>query len=273
MANPSITVLMSLYQKERPEFLRAALESVSEQTLPPQEVVMILDGPITPELQAVLDESKHWLPQLVVYPQAKNRGLGPALAVGVKLAKNDLIARMDTDDIMRADRLALQVQQFQNDPALAICGSTISEFSGEPNHVLGRRSVPESNAAIRSFSKRRNPFNHMTVMFQRQAVLAAGNYRAVAGFEDYDLWARMLKRGAKAYNIQEDLVAARTGADMIARRGGWHYLTAGLRGRYLIYREGLGHLNDFLFVSAVHIVVSLMPASLREWFYQKKLRQ
>lgn len=273
MRTAPLTVLLSLYKKESPDYLRASLKSIAAQTLQPQEVVMILDGPITDALEEALAESRSWLPQLHVYPQPTNQGLGPALAIGVKVAQHDLIARMDTDDIMRQDRLMLQYQQFVSNPQLAICGSNISEFVDEPSHVVGRRTVPESNEAIREFSKRRNPFNHMTVMFRRTAVLSAGNYRSVKSFEDYELWARMLKQGAEAYNIQDDLVFARTGGDMISRRGGWQYLKAGLVGRYRVYREGLGGLGDFVFVSGVHVVISLMPPKVREWFYQKKLRQ
>lgn len=273
MGTAPITVLMSLYKKESPDHLRTALKSIAKQTLQPEEVIMILDGPITAPLQQVLSASQAWLPQLHIYPQATNQGLGPALAIGVKLARCELIARMDTDDIMEADRLALEYREFELRAGLDICGSTISEFVEDPANIVGRRIVPETNDEIREFSKRRNPFNHMTVMFKKDAVLKAGNYHSVKSFEDYELWARMLKQGSEAYNIQKDLVLARTGADMISRRGGWKYLIEGLGGRYRVYREGLGNFGDFVFVSGVHIVISVMPGKMREWFYHKKLRQ
>ena len=178
---------------------------------------------------------------------------------------------MDTDDVMRADRLELQYRQFESDERLSICGSNIREFEGKVGHVIGHRVVPETNEQIRSFSRRRNPFNHMAVMYKRNAVLAAGNYQTMPGFEDYYLWARMLKAGSKGFNIQEDLVSARVGLDMYARRGGLKYLWPGIRGRFYIYQAGLGNLSDFLIVSCVHIVVSLMPNNLRGWLYAKKL--
>lgn len=266
-----ISVLMSLYIKEQPEFLKASLASISHQSLPPDEVVVVLDGPITPALQQVLDEYKGVIPGLTLLPQKQNQGLGVALAIGVKACHNSLIARMDTDDIMASNRLERQAYQFQVQPSLGICSSNIVEFDGQIDHVVGHRELPESNQAIRQFSRRRNPFNHMAVMFRRDAVLAAGNYQPLNGFEDYYLWARMLKRGTTAYNIQESLVYARTGANMYARRGGTAYLLAGVKGRYHVYRAGLGTLPDFLLVVTIHIIVSLMPNRLRGWLYRKKL--
>ncbi len=268
----AISVLMSLYVKERPEYLRQSLTSIFRQTLLPDEIVVVLDGPITKALQAVLDDFSRQTQRLHVLPQAINRGLGKSLAVGVEACQYELIARMDTDDIAEPTRLAEQYSEFIADSELVICGTNIAEFDGNIDHVIGRRHLPENDAEIRAFSKRRNPFNHMTVMFKRQAVLDAGNYQPMAGFEDYYLWARMLRLGGKTHNIQRDLVFARTGANMYARRGGLKYLVPGLKGRWAIYRVGLGSLFDLLFVSAVHVVVSIMPNRLRGWFYETKLR-
>lgn len=267
MKHTGLSVLMSLYKKELPEHLSTSLHSILAQTLLPDEIVIVLDGPITTALQAVLDTFNQQTNLIRLFPQPENRGLGVSLALGVKACHGPLIARMDTDDIMRNDRLALQYAKFQADLELGICGSNIIEFDGNINHTVGQRRVPEDAESIRDFSRRRNPFNHMTVMFQKKAVLAAGNYQSQPGFEDYYLWARMLANGVKGYNIQDNLVFARTGAGMFARRGGWHYMIEGLKGRYAVYRAGLGRLTDFLFVSVVHIIVSLLPNRLRGWFY------
>lgn len=266
-----ISVLMSLYSKETPANLKASLDSILAQTLLPTEIVIILDGPITSSLQAVLDAAQAQSSLLRIFPQRQNKGLGVALAIGVKACTNELIARMDTDDIADQKRLQRQSAVFANTPEFSICSSNIVEFEGNISHVIGHRKVPEHDDEIRHFSKQRNPFNHMAVMFKRSYVLAAGNYQPLAGFEDYYLWVRMLKRGAVAYNIQSDLVHARTGADMYTRRGGIRYLISGLRGRYRIYREGLGSLKDFVKVAMIHIVISLIPNKLRGIVYAKKL--
>lgn len=269
---PQVSVLMSLYIKEKPEYLNASLQSILDQTLLPQEIVVVLDGPITTALQNVIDEMQKRTSRLRILPQQKNQGLGVALAIGVKACHNELIARMDTDDIAHPERLAKQVAAFEADPQLVICGSNIEEFDGTIDHVIGKRNLPESDAGIRMFARRRNPFNHMTVMFKRQAVLDAGNYQPLPGFEDYYLWTRLLKLGGKGRNLQAPLVSARTGADMYARRGGLRYLMPGLKARWVIYRAGSGRMIDWLFVSAVHTVISIMPNRLRAWFYETKLR-
>lgn len=268
----AISVLMSLYIKEQPEYLRASLNSILTQTQLPDEIVMVLDGPITPQLQGVLDEFADQTDLLRVLPQAHNQGLGKALAIGVVACRYDLIARMDTDDIAQPTRLAKEAQAFAIDPELVICGTNIAEFDGKVQNIIGKRHLPTDDVQIRNFSKRRNPFNHMTVMFKRQAILDAGNYLPLQGFEDYYLWVRVLKNGGHVKNLQSDLVFARTGADMYARRGGLKYLVPGLKARWVIYRAGLGHVSDWLFVTAVHIVVSIMPNRLRGWFYETKLR-
>lgn len=264
---------MSLYEKESPVYLQEALDSIYQQTFMPSEIVIVIDGPIPNTLRQVLkfNLEKH-ADILRIISQSENRGLGVSLAIGLKKCANSLIARMDTDDIMVPDRLQKQLDCFNQDKDLDICGGNIAEFSDVITNINGKRIVPESNQQIREFSKRRNPFNHMTVMFKKEAVLQAGNYQPMRSFEDYYLWARMLSQNAQTYNIQEVLVYARTSNGMYSRRGGLDYLISGLRGRYAVYSSGLGSVFDFLEVSSLHIVISIIPASIRTWIYQKKLR-
>ncbi|OJG44727.1 hypothetical protein RV02_GL000333 [Enterococcus gilvus] len=265
---------MSVYIKEKPEYFRQSLKSALNQTVNVNEIVLILDGPITDELQEVIiDFKKDNLEKLKVVPLESNVGLGKALAVGVEVCKYDLIARMDTDDIMLPTRIEKQYLEFVNDPELAIIGSNIDEFYESPGSIIGRRVVPESNLEIRNFSKKRNPFNHMTVMFKKKAVLDVGNYQPMVGFEDYYLWVRLLKAGYKGKNIQESLVYARTGENMYARRGGKKYFLDGLKGRKAIYHSGLGSITDFLISCSAHIVISLLPNKIRGRIYESKLRK
>lgn len=264
---------MSVYEKEKPAYFDQALHSVFEQTYLPAEVVLVLDGPIPASLQAVIAQYQEAFPELIkTVPLAENVGLGRALAKGVTACQNELIARMDTDDVMQPTRLEKQRQAFIREPDLAIVGSNISEFSTTPAEIIGKRIVPAEDAEIREFSKKRNPFNHMTVMFKRSAILAVGNYQPLEGFEDYYLWVRLLKAGYRGKNIQEPLVYARTGEKMYARRGGAQYFVRGLKGRKKIYEAGLGSWQDLLISCSAHIVVSLLPNSLRGKIYEKRLR-
>lgn len=274
MNNVDVSILMSVYIKEKPEYFRESLQSVIDQTTSVKEIVLVLDGPITDQLQFVIDEYQKSNPILIkLVPLKENVGLGKALAVGVEACSYELIARMDTDDIMLPNRIEKQYAEFVSEPELVIVGSNIDEFYDTPKSIVGRRVVPETNEEIRNFSRRRNPFNHMTVMFKKKAVLEVGNYQQMMGFEDYYLWVRLLKAGYKGKNIQESLVYARTGEDMYARRGGKKYFINGLKGRKAIYQAGLGSISDYLVSCSAHIVISLLPNSLRGKFYEKKLRK
>ncbi|MGO2891446.1 glycosyltransferase [Enterococcus devriesei] len=273
MNSVDVSVLMSVYIKEKPEYFREALQSILDQTVSVKEIVLVLDGPITPHLQAVIMAVQEERPNLIeMVPLKENVGLGKALAEGVKASHYELIARMDTDDIMLPTRIEKQYGEFIKDPGLTIVGSNIDEFYDSPEEIVGRRIVPESYEDICSFSKKRNPFNHMTVMFKKEAILDVGNYQPMMGFEDYYLWARLLKARYKGKNIQESLVLARTGKDMYARRGGRKYFINGLKGRKAIYQAGLGSISDFLISCSAHVVISVLPNSLRGKIYEKKLR-
>lgn len=273
MKNVDVSILMSLYIKEKPAYLKESLASILNQTALVKEIVLVLDGPITDELQKVIEDFQNENPTLIkLVPLKKNMGLGTALAIGVEQSKYDLIARMDTDDIMRPSRIEKQYTEFIKNPDLDIVGSNIDEFYDSTDRIVGRRVVPETNESICSFSKKRNPFNHMTVMFKKEAIIAVGNYQPMVGFEDYYLWVRLLTAGYKGKNIQESLVFARTGEDMYARRGGKKYFVNGLKGRYAIYKNGLGTFKDYFISCSAHVIVSLLPNKLRGKLYEKKLR-
>ncbi|MEQ7031581.1 glycosyltransferase [Enterococcus avium] len=274
MNSVDVSILMSVYIKEKPEYLRTSLKSAINQTVRVKEIVLVLDGPITDQLQSVVEECQKECSDLIkLIPLKENVGLGKALAIGVEKCKYDLVARMDTDDIMIPTRIEKQIAEFTSDLDLTIVGSNIDEFYDSPESIVGRRVVPETNEEICDFSKKRNPFNHMTVMFKKSAVLDVGNYQPMMGFEDYYLWVRLLKAGYKGKNIQESLVFARTGEDMYARRGGKKYFLNGLKGRKAIYQAGLGSMSDYLISCSAHVVVSLLPNKIRGQIYENKLRK
>lgn len=274
MNSVDVSILMSVYIKEKPEYLRTSLKSAINQTVRVKEIVLVLDGPITDQLQSVIEECQKECSDLIkLIPLKENVGLGKALAIGVEKCKYDLVARMDTDDIMIPTRIEKQIAEFTSDLDLTIVGSNIDEFYDSPESIVGRRVVPETNEEICNFSKKRNPFNHMTVMFKKSTVLDVGNYQPMMGFEDYYLWVRLLKAGYKGKNIQESLVFARTGEDMYARRGGKKYFLNGLKGRKAIYQAGLGSMSDYLISCSAHVVVSLLPNKIRGQIYENKLRK
>lgn len=267
------SVLMSVYEKERAAFFRESIRSMLKQSVPPDDFVIVCDGPLTEELNEVLGEFVQTHPELFqIVRLEKNRGLGEALREGISVCKNELIARMDSDDISVLDRCRLQLEVFET-REVELVGGNITEFTDAVSNRGAVRRVPESDEEIRRFAKRRNPFNHPSVMFQKSAVLRAGNYEDCKGFEDYYLWARMLKCGMRGYNIQETLVYMRTDAGMYERRGSFSYAALGIRARWKIYRIGYSGFTDFLVSGLGQLAMSLVPLRMRTYFYSRFLRK
>lgn len=268
------SVLMSLYYKEKPEYFRECMESILNQTLLPSQIIIVKDGPLTPELDKAVDKFVDADPDLyTIVPLAKNGGLGPALAEGIQHSKFNLVARMDTDDIAVPTRFEKQMQQFKDDPGLDICGSNIVEFEGNVHNIVAKRGVPLTDKDIKQYQKKRDAFNHMTVMYKKDAVLRAGNYQSVPLMEDTMLWVNMIQTGAKCKNIKEPLVYARVGKDMFNRRGGWEYYKKYRNGRKKVLETGYINKSDYYTTLAVQAVVALMPGKVREFFFEKMLHR
>lgn len=264
---PAFSVLLSLYQNERPEFFEECLQSVADQSWPPAEVVVVLDGPIGAELQSVIDRWRERLP-LVVLPLPQQEGLGRALAHGLQHCRHELVVRVDTDDINQPWRFERQVGFMARNPQIAVCGSCMWEVEPGTLQLLARKVVPESDASIRSMLPYRNPFNHPTVVLRRSCVLQAGNYRHCPQAEDHDLWLRLLAQGGKGWNLQDDLVLARAGTRMLRRRRGWNYVKT----EYRLYRlkrqlRVLGPLTAVL-VFIARALPRLLPVSLLQLLYR-----
>lgn len=269
-----ISVLMSVYFKEKPEYLVECFESLLNQTIQADEWLIVEDGPLTPELYNVLEEYQKKYPALIRrVPLKQNMGLGLALREGVCQCKNEMIARMDTDDICVADRLERQLKEFKDDPGLDICGSHIIEFEGCIDNVLSKRKVPLTDEGIRQYQRRRSAYNHMTVMLKKSTVLRAGNYEHAPLMEDDMLWTRLIVAGAKGKNIDDYLVFARTGLAMIDRRGGYSYFKKYKASRKKVYQLGLATFSDYLYTIVIQFVVALCPKNLRRIIFTKVLRK
>lgn len=269
------SVLMSIYSKEKPLNLQESIESIVTQTVLPGEIVIVKDGELTKELNIVLNSFLNREPELFkVVSLEENVGLGKALAIGLKECSYNLVARMDSDDISRHDRFEKQIRYFKEDSNLDILGSYITEFEGNIHNKVGKRQVPLNEKEIIQFAKKRNPFNHVTVMFNKETVTNSGSYRKVSGlgYEDYDLWIRMLMANSKCKNIDESLVYVRVGKDMYKRRGNKERLTTALKFRYKMYKSGFCSLFDFIFASFANIFLAYSPNLIRSTIYKKTLR-
>ena len=274
MRAKNYSVLMSVYVKEKPEFLRESMMSMYEQTVPTDDFVLVCDGPLNKELDSVIDEmAKMFGKRLRVFRLSENHGLGYALRFGVEKCRNELIARMDSDDISVKDRCERELKGFEKNSDLAVVGSNIVEYDKKMEKTLGVRKVPETDEEIRKYAKRRNPMNHMSVMFKKSKVLEAGNYQEMPGFEDYYLWVRMMKNEGWFYNVQESLMKVRGGLEMIKRRGGIQYIR-----RNAIFQKSLRKLNitntfTMVFNCLTRTTIALVPRQFREVFYQRVLRK
>ena len=267
------SVLLSLYIKEQPSHLIQCLDSLFSQTLLPAEIILVKDGPLTVELDAIVSDYAVRYPNLKVVPLPQNQGLGRALNEGLKHCSYDIVARMDTDDIAKPDRFEKQIAVFRKHPELDLVGAWIDEFEHIPQHVLSIRKVPETSEKIYEYCRKRCPVNHPVVMFRKSAVLAAGGYQHFPLFEDYFLWVRMLKNGAKFYNIQESLLYFRTSPNMYKRRGGWKYAMDEVRFQNVMRKMKMITWGRFLMNVAIRFPVRIMPNKLREVIYKKSLRK
>ena len=267
------SVLMSVYHKENPEYLRAAMNSIWEQTVKTDDFVLVCDGPLTPELDAVIAEMQEEHPELTVVRLAKNGGLGNALNEGMKHCKNDLVARMDSDDISRPDRCERQLAVFRDYPEVSIVSGVVEEFTQSTEKIDSRRVLPETHKEILDFARKRNPFNHPCVMYRKAAVEAAGGYKDFYLLEDYYLWIRMLQSDAIGYNIQEPLLWMRAGSDMYKRRSGVRYARS-QRALFKYMRDtGWITTGQYIKSSAIRGASSLAPNGLREFVFKKVLRK
>ncbi len=266
------SVLMSVYYKENPVFFELSLNSILNQSLKPSEIVLVQDGPLTEDLYKEIDRFKKTSSiKTKVVPLEKNLGLGKALNIGLINCSYDIVARMDTDDICFPYRFERQMNVLL-DCHFDVVGSWILEFKENINQPSLMRKVPEKNNEIHKKQRSRNCLNHMTVLFRKDKVLSIGNYHDMPFFEDYYLWARMMKAEMSFYNIQEPLVYARIGNDMIGRRHGWVYLKKELRFYYMLLK--IRFISPVLFISNLitRLPLRLLPKRLLQRIYIRLLR-
>jgi len=254
----AFSVLMSLYEKENPTNLDECLKSLFDQTCPANEIIVVLDGPITEQLNAILIKWIELLP-LDIVPLPSNVGLGNALNIGIESCNFNLIARMDTDDICVPNRFELQLAKFKECSDLCILGGAISEFESDTINSTGIRRVPVLHNDIIKYAILKNPFNHMTVMFKKDEILQAGGYMHHHFMEDYNLWLRVLSAGKIVGNLSDILVYARTGNSMLSRRHGFKYINSEFNLAKLKYKLGFQNIFSASGVLLMRSMPRILP--------------
>lgn len=264
------SVLMSLYKKEKPEYLKLAIDSMLNQTVKPDEIVLVEDGELTSELYKVIDEYKE---QLHIVVNEKNLGLGLALNEGLKACKNEFVARMDTDDCSKPDRCEKQLKRFSEKPYLSIVGSHIDEFEGDISNIVSKREVPLTSNDIYNYAKRRSAFNHPTVMYKKSKVMEQGGYANLKRNQDVDLFGRMLYAGNKAENIDESLLWFRSSTELAKRRKSWQNTWSYIATIRKFWKMGYASLSDYIIILIAQTGMYLLPVKAQNFIYKKFLRK
>lgn len=272
-AVPAYSCLISLYAKENPDYLPECLDCIIGQTIPPEEILVVKDGPLSDELESILSHYSDSYPGLFSFVAYQdNKGLWYALRQGVPACRNELIMRMDADDWSVPTRAERELEVLMAHPEVGCVGSLVTEFEGDISNPIAKVDLPERQDDIIAFGKRRCPYRHPTLMFKQHAVIEAGNYQEMPYFEDYDLYMRMAASGCVFYNVQETLVFVRTSRDFYARRGGAAYLRNMLHFKGACLKRGNFTLGEYVISTAPHIVACIVPNSVREFIYRHFLR-
>lgn len=271
---PRYSVLMSVYEKELPEYLSESMQSMFNQTVPTDDFVLICDGPLNVGLNAVIAYFFAQYPDVLQIIRLENNiGLGLALNTGLARCKNELVARMDSDDVAFPDRCKKQLALFERDGSLDMVGGWIEEFSIDSAASFSMRKVPETNDAIVAFARIRCPFNHPTVMFKRDRVLSLGGYKDIPLCEDYDLWVRMLIARYRTTNLQEPLVWMRTSQEMLQRRKKHSVHQARKSIKRQLLERGMMSKSKYLFSMMLDTAIAYAPLGMMSWATRKLLRQ
>lgn len=269
------SVLMSVYYKEKPEWLKISIDSMLSQTVKPDEFVIVKDGVLSKELDdVILSYIKNYPYLFKIVAMRENVGLGPALACGVNACKNEIIIRMDSDDYSIPERCEKLLKKLDENPECDVIGSYEAEFEESIDNIVAIHRVPEHVLEVSTFMRKRCALLHPTVLYKKSSVIKCGNYKSVKLYEDYDLFMRMIVgENMKGCNIPENLYYIRINDAFFKRRGGWSYMKTVLKFKFKQYKSKNISLSDFIISAGGQALVCLMPNSVRKRFYLKILRR
>lgn len=267
------SVLMTVYTKDNPDYFSLSLDSMVNQTYKPDEIVLVKDGPIAEVLQKVIDDHIAAGAPIVQIQLPSNKGLGLALNEGIKVVKNELIARMDSDDYSMPDRCEIQVKEFEKNPQLDIIGCPVLEFVGEIDNIVGKHNVPTDNEGIYKFARKRDPFIHPTVMYRKSAVEAAGCYSDYRKNQDTDLWIKMLSNGVTCMNLTDSVFRFRFDEGTYKKRKSWVNTKILIEIRFKAWKSGFNSFGEFMIIAVAQLGMYILPVGFQKFLYQKVLRR
>ncbi len=270
---PAYTVCMGVYKNDNAAFFRLAFQSMVQQTVAPDEVLLVIDGPIGEDLETTIQSLADEYPILRVQRFPANRGQAAVRGAGINAARNAIVVFMDSDDISYPDRVEKQLNYLSVHPDTDVLGGQIEEFIDSTDHIVGKRVVPLQHSDILRYMKSRCPMNMMTTLVRKEAVLQAGNFQDWHYDEDYFLWIRMALAGAKFANLPDTLVYARVGKEMYQRRGGWRYFKSERNLQRYMLRHRLISFPRYCYnVLGRFVVQVVLTNRVRGFVFQKLFR-
>lgn len=262
------SALISIFYKESPSYLEKSLDSISNQSFKPSEIIIIKDGVFPKPLEATLNSfiKRNKGIDIKTINHKSPLGLARSLNEGIKISCYTYIARFDSDDISLKDRILVQ-SKLITQGNYSVIGSNVMEFTDSSN-IRNLKKVPETSSQIDHFMKRRNPLNHMSVIFNKKDIIDVGCYDEVSYFEDYILWAKVAANGGKMRNIQKPLVYARTEQNFIDRRSGKKYALAEIKLQQKLYK--LKIINRFEEIENIlsRSLIRILPRPIIETIYR-----
>lgn len=267
------SVSICVYKNDNPQHFKEAIESIINQTIKPDEIVLVVDGPVPLSINSIIKfyEKEDFF---YVIRLLENVGHGDARRIGLQQCKYELVALMDADDISLPDRFEKQLKCFEEDTTLSVVGGNIKEFVETKDNIIGIREVPQEDIEIKKYLKKRCPFNQMTVMFKRSEVKRAGGYKDWYHNEDYYLWIRMYLSKSKFKNLKDYLVLARVGTEMYQRRGGIKYFISEAKLQKYMKNKGINNWATYFYNVLIRFILQvLMPNKLRGYVFKKFARK
>lgn len=272
---PKLSVLISIYSGDNSEYLDAAIESIISQTRPPDEIVVVKDGPLSDELSRIIKQWQRKRPGLFnVVSLPENRGLGVALQEGLKACSYDIVARMDADDISCPDRFEKQLKFLQDNPNVAVVSSWMACFEDDPNKIIFIRKMPQKHEDIKKIARYRNPVLHPPVMFRRSEVEAVGGYTDLRRNQDYHLWVQMLLNGSKITCIPEPLYKFRCDDHFLKRRTSLQHAISVIKLQNELVKIGFISYHHYLFniYNGMRIAACFIPLTVAKFVRTKLLK-
>ena len=271
--NDKYSVLMAVYEHDDPGILTIAIESMLKQTVPPEQFVIVEDGIVGDEIEEVISKYEKNTSLFSIVRLEKNGGLGNALNQGLKVCRNDLVARMDADDVSVPERCEKQLKAFAKNSDLTILGTQIKEFVGNTSNVVSIRSVPTSFEEIKQFARRRCPFNHPTVMYKKEVVEKLGGYPILKRKEDLELFVRAVNNACYSENLDESLLFYRTSVDNQKRKKTWVNCREYIEVMYASFKKKQIGLADLAYVVVGQLMMFLAPSFIIAILSKRFLRR